>query len=175
MNLNKVFLIGRLTHDPEIRTTPSGQMVCNFGLATNRVWTNQQTNQREEKTEYHNIVLWRRLAEIASQYLKKGSLVLIEGRIQTRNWEDSSGSKRYKTEIVAENLQLGPKTLAAQPFGEPQPQKPEAPREKTQTDEIPIIEENYTPPSPQAPEKQKEEQTPMPDDNEEIDVRSIPF
>lgn len=114
MNLNKVVLIGHLTNDPEIKTIPSGQMVCSFGLATNRVWTNQSTKQREEKTEFHSIVLWGRLAEIASQYLKKGSLAMIEGRIQTRSWQDTSGSKRYRTEIVGENIQLGPKTISQQ-------------------------------------------------------------
>ncbi len=112
MNLNKVVLIGRVTQDPEVKTIPSGQMVCSFGLATNRVWTNQETKQKEEKTEFHNIVLWRRLAEIASQYISKGSLILIEGRIQTRSWQDSSGNKRYKTEIVGENIQLGPKSAS---------------------------------------------------------------
>lgn len=112
MNLNKVVLIGRVTQDPEVKTIPSGQMVCTFGLATNRVWTNQDTKQKEEKTEFHNIVLWRRLAEIASQYVNKGSLILIEGRIQTRSWQDSSGNRRYKTEIVGENIQLGPKSAS---------------------------------------------------------------
>ena len=156
MNLNKVFLIGRLTQDPESRTTPSGQMVCNFGLATNRVWTNPQTSQRQEKAEYHNIVLWRRLAEIASQYLSKGSLVLIEGRIQTRSWEDSSGNRRYKTEVIADNIQLGPRN-ASQPA-------PSTKQPKETQEEIPIIEEN----SPPAPEKQE-------DKEEEIKVEDIPF
>lgn len=154
MNLNKVFLIGRLTRDPETRTTSSGQMVCSFGLATNRVWTNSQTSQKQEKTEFHNIVLWGRLAEIASRYLTKGGLVLIEGRIQTRSWEDPSGNKRYRTEVVAENIQLGPRTGQ---MPRPEPSSDEAPPETAAKDvgqeEIPIIEEN----------------------KEEIDVKDIPF
>lgn len=128
MNLNKAFLVGRLTRDPQTRSTPSGQTVCDFGLATNRVWTDQN-RQRQEKTEFHNIVLWGKLAETGSKYLRKGSLVLIEGRIQTRSWDDQSGNKKYKTEIVAENIQLGPKSAN---YGE----KKEVP-----TEEIPIIDE----------------------------------
>lgn len=115
MNFNKVILIGRLTKDPETKTIPSGHMVCSFGLATNRVWTDRQTNQKQEKVEFHNIVLWRKLAEIASQYLRKGSLVLIEGRIQTRSWEDQSGNRKYRTEIIAENIQLAPRSFSPAP------------------------------------------------------------
>jgi single-strand DNA-binding protein len=110
MNLNKVILIGRVTQNPEVKTIPSGQMVCTFSLATNRTWTNQDTKQKEEKTEFHNIILWRRLAEIASQYMTKGSLIMVEGRLQTRSWQDSSGNKRYRTEIIGENIQLGPRS-----------------------------------------------------------------
>ena len=114
MNLNKVLLIGNLTRDPEVRTTPGGQAVASFGMATNRIWNNQQTGQREQRTEFHNIVCWRRLAEIAGQYLKKGASVYIEGRIETRSWDDQkTGEKRYRTEIIAENLQMGPRPTAA--------------------------------------------------------------
>lgn len=134
MNLNKAFLIGRLVSDPETRTTPTGQTVCSFRLATNRVWTDKTTNQKQEKTEYHNIVLWRRLAEIASQFLTKGSLALIEGRIQTRSWQDATGNKRYRTEIVGERLQLGPRTAGKVITAE----EKEAPT----AEEIPIIEED---------------------------------
>jgi len=110
MNLNKAFVLGRLTRDPETRTMPSGQSVTNFGLATNRVWNDDQ-GQRQEKVEFHNIVAFRRLAEICSQYLKKGSLVLIEGRLQTSSWDDQqTGVKKYRTEIVAENMQMGPRS-----------------------------------------------------------------
>jgi len=103
MNLNKVMLIGNVTRDPEVRTTPSGQNVVSFGVATNRRWKDQ-SGQQKDQVEFHNIVAWRRLAEIVGQYLKKGSKVYIEGRLQTRSWDDKSGTKRYKTEIVAENL-----------------------------------------------------------------------
>lgn len=103
MNLNKAMIIGNITRDPEVRKTPNGQTVVSFGVATNRRWTDQ-AGQKQEQAEYHNIVAWRRLAEIVGQYLKKGSKVYIEGRLQTRSWDDQSGTKRYKTEIVAENL-----------------------------------------------------------------------
>lgn len=109
MNLNKVFLIGRLTHDPETRSTSTGQNVTTLKLATNRVW-NDQSGQRKEVTEYHTIVAWSRLGDIASKYLKKGGLVMIEGRMQTRSWTGQDNVKRYTTEIVAEGLQLGPRT-----------------------------------------------------------------
>jgi single-strand DNA-binding protein len=103
MNLNKAMIIGNLTRDPELRTIPSGVAVANFSIATNRVYTDQAGN-KQETVEFHNIVTWRRLAEICSQYLRKGSKVYIEGRLQTRSWDDPNGFKRYKTEIVAENL-----------------------------------------------------------------------
>ena len=104
MDLNKVMLIGRLTRDPELKTIPSGVNVCQIGLATGYVYTNQQTGQKVETTEFHNIVLWRKLGEIAAQYLKKGTQVFIEGRLQTRSWDGQDGQKRYKTEIIADNM-----------------------------------------------------------------------
>lgn len=145
MNLNKAILIGRLVSDPETRTTPTGQTVCSFRLATNRVWTDKATGQKQEKTEYHNIVLWRRTAEIASQFLTKGAMALIEGRIQTRSWQDNSGNKRYRTEIIGERLQLGPRTAgtAGKPIAT---EERDAPNE-----EIPVI------------------------DEDEIDIKEIPF
>lgn len=103
MDLNKAMLIGRLTRDPEGRTTPSGQNVCSFGLATNRIWTNA-SGQKQEKVEYHNIVAWGKLADICTQYLQKGRKVYIEGRLQTRDWEGQDGVKRNRTEIIAENM-----------------------------------------------------------------------
>ncbi len=96
-------IIGNITRDPEVRTTPAGQTVANFSVATNLVWKDQSGN-RQEKAEFHNIVAWRRLAETAGQYLKKGGKVYIEGRLQTRSWDDQSGVKRYRTEIIADNL-----------------------------------------------------------------------
>lgn len=112
MNLNKAFVLGNLTRDPELRQTPTGQNVASFGVATNRIWTDPAGN-KQTQTEFHNIVVWGRLAEIASQYLSKGRLVFIEGRISTRSWQDQQGQKKYRTEIVAENMQLGPRFQSA--------------------------------------------------------------
>ncbi|MCR4280429.1 MAG: single-stranded DNA-binding protein [Candidatus Komeilibacteria bacterium] len=103
MDLNKAMLIGRLTQDPESRSTPGGENVASFSVATNFRWTDRN-GQRQEKSEFHNIVAWRKLAEICSQYLKKGSRVYIEGRLQTRSWEDQNGVKKYRTEIIADNM-----------------------------------------------------------------------
>jgi single-strand DNA-binding protein len=108
MNLNKVFLIGRLTQDPKTKTLPSGKMVCVFGLATDRYFLDKE-GKKQQQTEFHNVVLFGRLAEIASEYLKKGSLVFVEGRLRTRNWEDGEGNKKWRTEVVGERIQLGPK------------------------------------------------------------------
>lgn len=103
MSLNRVQLIGNLTKDPELRQIPGGQTVASFSIATNFSWTDQ-SGQRQEKAEYHNIVAWRKLADICGQYLRKGSKIFLEGRIQTREWEGEDGVKRYRTEIVAENM-----------------------------------------------------------------------
>ncbi|NQT49494.1 single-stranded DNA-binding protein [Candidatus Kuenenbacteria bacterium] len=103
MDLNKAMLIGRLTRDPEGRTTPQGTTVASFSVATNFVWVDAN-GQKQEKVEYHNIVAWRKLADICTQYLKKGSKVYIEGRLQTRDWEGQDGVKRYRTEVVADNM-----------------------------------------------------------------------
>jgi len=130
MNLNKVFLVGRLTRDPQAKSLPSGQQVANFGLATDRFFYNKN-REKQQQTEFHNIVMFGKLAEIASQYLIKGSLVLIEGRLQTRSWQDSAGNQKYRTEIITERMQLGPK-----PAGKIAPKKEPTPQE-----EIPVIEE----------------------------------
>ncbi|KKT21213.1 MAG: Single-stranded DNA-binding protein, partial [Parcubacteria group bacterium GW2011_GWB1_43_8] len=111
MNLNKVFIMGNLTKDPELKTLPSGSSVANFGIATNRVWKNQQ-GEKQEEVQFHNIVVFGKQADTVSQYLKKGSSVLVEGRLQTRNWEAQDGTKRTKTEIVAERVQFGPRRQA---------------------------------------------------------------
>lgn len=103
MSLNRVQLIGNLTRDPEMRQIPGGHVVSSFGVATNFNWTDS-SGQKQSKVEFHNIVAWRKLAEICGQYLKKGSKVYVEGRIQTRDWEGEDGVKRYRTEIVAENM-----------------------------------------------------------------------
>lgn len=103
MSLNRAQLIGNLTRDPEVRQTTGGKSVVNFSIATNSRWTDS-SGQTQEKTEFHNIVVWGKLAEICAQYLKKGSKIFIEGRIQTREWQGEDGVKRYRTEIVAENM-----------------------------------------------------------------------
>ncbi|MFA6272124.1 MAG: single-stranded DNA-binding protein [Patescibacteria group bacterium] len=103
MDLNKATIIGRLTRDPETKTIPSGQTVTTFSLATSFNWTDK-SGQKQEKSEFHNIVTWGKLAEIAAQYLKKGGQVYIEGRLQTRSWDGDDGKKRYRTEIVGENM-----------------------------------------------------------------------
>ncbi len=156
MNFNKVIILGRLTQEPELRNTSSGTPVCSFGVATNRVWKDRESGEQERSTEFHNVVAWRNLAEIVSRYLKKGSLILVEGRLQTRSWEDSSGNQRKTTEIVAENIQLPPKNMnqgKARPTRKPQRQK------STREQDIPVIEE-----------EEIEE-----GDEEEIKVEDIPF
>ncbi len=104
-SLNKVMLIGYLGADPEIRYTPSGAAVANFRIATTEQWRSKE-GEREERTEWHRIVAWRELGERCGEYLHKGSLVYIEGKIQTRDWEDRDGNKRYTTEIIAQRMQM---------------------------------------------------------------------
>ncbi len=102
-SLNKATLIGNLGKDPEVRATPSGAKVANFSIATTESYTGKD-GQKVDKTEWHNIVMWRGLAEVAEKYLKKGSQVYVEGRLQTRSWDDKEGQKRYTTEIIADNM-----------------------------------------------------------------------
>lgn len=151
MNLNKAFILGNLTRDPELRQTPTGQSVATLGIATNRLWTDKEGN-KQTQVEFHNVVLWGRLAEIASQYLSKGRLIFIEGRITTRSWQDQQGQKRYRTEIVAENMQLGPR------FQSPASQSSD-------------------PAKPQIPASQNSEPEVLPEVqlDEEIKVENIPF
>lgn len=108
MYLNKAVIIGNLTRDPEMRSMPSGQKVVTLGVATDRVWKDK-TGNKQQATEYHNVVVFGRQAETCAQYLKRGQTVLVEGRIQTRSWDGTDGVKRYKTEIVADRVQFGPK------------------------------------------------------------------
>ncbi len=164
MNLNKVFLIGRLTRDPEIRVMPSGQQVANFGMATDSFYTDKNSGQRQQKTEFHNIVMFARLAEIAGQYLKKGSLIMVEGRLQTRDWTDQAGNKRYRTEIIAENMQMGPRQDGG---GQPSPAG------------------NYAAPAARVPEERPaaksakpgsaEPEIPIIEEDGDINVKDIPF
>lgn len=105
MDLNRAMIIGNVTRDPELRTTATGQNVCSFGIATNQTWTDS-SGQKQTKAEYHNLVVWGKLAELAGQYLAKGRKVYVEGRLQTREWEAQDGAKRNRTEIVADNFIL---------------------------------------------------------------------
>ena len=161
MALNKVLLIGNLTRDPELRSTPSGQSVATFGLATNRVWKDPQTGERREAVEFHNIVLWRRLAEIAGQYLHKGSKIFLEGRLQTRSWQDQSGNKKYMTEIVAENMQM----LDRKPQGGAphQPSAPQSPSSQPQTAPAP------------APQPEEIPTIQIDENQDEVKIEDIPF
>lgn len=112
MYLNKVYVLGNLTRDPELKALPSGAKVTQFSIATNRVWKDQ-AGAKQEQVEYHNIVVFGRQAETSAEYLKKGQQVLIEGRIQTRSWDGTDGKKNYRTEIIAESVQFGSKNSGA--------------------------------------------------------------
>ena len=105
MNLNKAMLIGNLTRAPETRTTPAGQTVCSFGIATNRRWTDK-SGQKQDQAEFHNIVAWGKLAEICGQYLTKGKKIYAEGRLQTRKWQGQDGVEKSRTEIVLETMHM---------------------------------------------------------------------
>ncbi len=159
MNLNKIFILGRLTRDPEMRQTQSGQTIVNLSLATNRMW-NDQAGVKQNQTEFHNVVIWGKLGQIAHQYLAKARLVLIEGRISTRSWQDQSGQKRNRTEIIAENMQMGPRMLSGS----------QAPDSGANT----APPANQKPPEPALPEVQfddfgGDEKT------EEVRIEDIPF
>ncbi|MEK7546903.1 MAG: single-stranded DNA-binding protein [Patescibacteria group bacterium] len=153
MNLNKVFVLGRLTADPQLRTTPSGQSVTSFSIATNRVW-NDKNGARQEEVEYHNIVVWGRQAEVASQFLTKGSVALIEGRIRTRSWQDKQGQNRKTTEIICERLQLGPRPGRSGESNFPKQGQPDSSVDQKQEADIPVIDIG---------------------DNEEIKAEDLPF
>lgn len=115
MDLNRATILGRLTRDPEVRSTPGGKSVANMSVATGRVWTDQ-AGAKQERTDYHNCVLWGKLADIAGQYLTKGRRVYVEGRIETRDWVGQDGVKRYRTEIIVDNMIMldgGPRGGAA--------------------------------------------------------------
>lgn len=165
MNFNKAIILGNVTRDPENRMMPTGGQVTSFSVATNRYYT--QNGEKKTEAEFHNVVCFGKLAEISSQYLKKGALVMIEGRIKTRNWMNQQGQKQYRTEIVAETMQLGPRGAGGMGGGQSSGsssgyQKPAA-DEQPLSDEIPVIEENYAPPAS------------LNNDNGEINVNDIPF
>ncbi len=140
--INKVILIGRLGQDPEVRYTPDGTAVANFSIATSEEWKDKNSGEKRERTEWHRIVAWRRLGEICGEYLSKGRQVYIEGRIQTRSWEDKDGNKRYTTEIVASDVQfLGGRdtaTTAGPPAGAPDGGGPGLSAQGPQDDDIPF-------------------------------------
>jgi single-strand DNA-binding protein len=106
MSVNRVVLLGRLGQDPEIKYTPSGMAVCNFSLATTESWQDKSGGGKQERTEWHRIVVWGKLAELCNQYLAKGRQAFVEGRLQTRSWDAKEGGKRYTTEVVASNIQF---------------------------------------------------------------------
>lgn len=138
MNFNRAIVLGNLTRDPEMKTLPSGQSVTNFSIATNRIYSDK-TGAKQQTTEFHNIVAFGKLADIAGRYLSRGKMVLVEGRLQTRSWQAQDGSKRYRTEIIAENMQLGPKS-GSESFGGGAPARQEASQNAPDIEEIPVIE-----------------------------------
>ncbi|MEX0916843.1 MAG: single-stranded DNA-binding protein [Candidatus Spechtbacterales bacterium] len=163
MNLNKAIIIGNVTQDPEVRTTPGGAQVANFTVATNRTWNDRSSGEKQTKAEFHNVVAWSRLAEIISQYVKRGTLIMIEGRIETRSWEDTNGGgKKYRTEIIAENMQLGPRggggdgaSSGNSAFESSRPSR-QAPQNSANEEELPTIDAS----SPS---------------DDEVDIKDIPF
>lgn len=172
MDLNKAMIIGRLTRDPETRTTPQGTTVCSFGVATNFIWNDPQ-GQKQEKVEFHNIVAWRKLAEICGQYLRKGSKVYLEGRLQTREWEGQDGNKRQRTEIVTDNMIMLDSRGSTSPVGEaqvnqggftPQPQKTQ--EQKSNQAMTPSTQTGNTDQAPSESSGSKKE---------EVSVEDIPF
>jgi single-strand DNA-binding protein len=138
--INKVIIVGNLGNDPEIRTMPNGEPVANITVATSESWTDKNTGERKEQVEWHRIVLYRRLAEIAAQYLRKGSQVYIEGRLKTRKWQDNNGQDRYTTEIQGDNLQMlgGRNQDAAQNQPPKQQDKQQKAQSKSQQSEPPV-------------------------------------
>ena len=170
MNLNKVFILGNLTRDPELRQTAGGQAVCSFGVATNRRYTDK-SGQKQEQVEFHNLVAWGRTAEVIAQYLRKGSMVLVEGRLQTRSWQDQQGVKHWKTEVIVDAMQMGPRGGSVQSGGTG---GDGGNRDWNKNRD----EGNQSSPPMQEQKSPQEEQTPIidiADDGEEIDVKDIPF
>jgi single-strand DNA-binding protein len=159
MNVNKVILVGRLTRDPEIRTTPGGQTVATVGVATNNFWTDKG-GQRQERTEFHTVVLWGRLAEIAGQYLTKGQEAYFEGRLQSRTYTGKDGVERKVVDIVAENMQLGSR---AQGMGGGAP-RPAAPAQR------PSAPANHA-----APVEEEIPTINLDDERDEIKIEDVPF
>lgn len=159
MYINKAIIYGNLTKDPELKSLPSGMQVCEFGVATNRVWKDKN-GAKQESTDFHNIVVFGRQAEIVKQYMFKGSGIFLEGRIQTRSWDAQDGTKKYRTEIVADRIQFGPKSGSA---GGQATSSPQVAQEKPKTkDEARLNGEVGQGPAIEYPE-------------EEINAEDIPF
>lgn len=171
MNFNKAFVLGNVTRDPETRALPSGQPVASFGLASNRFYTDP-SGQKKQDAEFHNVVAFGKLADIVTRYVTKGSLVFIEGRIKTRNWQNQQGVKQYRTEIIAETLQLGPRGMGGGSGGGGQKNSYQSPASAQGSGEakedIPVIEESNMPP----PNFVTDE---TPKNSEEININDIPF
>lgn len=142
MYLNKALIIGNLTRDPEIKALPSGIKVCSFSVATNRVWKDQN-GQKQEAADFHNVVVFGRQAETVSQYMKKGNQVMIEGRMQTRSWDAQDGTKRYRTEVVADRVQFGTRPTGGESnYGNSQPKASNEKEEDNGLDSIEYPEED---------------------------------
>jgi len=171
MNFNKAIIIGRVTRDPEIRTTPNGQTVASIGVASNRVW-NSNTGERQEKTEFHNIVAWGKLAEICGQYLVKGQLVLFEGRLETKTWEGQDGAKKSRTEIVAENMQMGPKARSQEGGASPYQNRENA---QSAPENNPQSNERTVQTEPQNKQSDNNQNNKENNNEEEIKIEDIPF
>lgn len=138
MNLNKVIIAGRLTADPELRTTQTGGQVASFSVASNRFWRDKD-GQKQEDTEFHNVVVWGRQAEVVNQFCKKGGIVLVEGRLQTRTWEGKDGQSRRTTEIVANNVQFGPRGGEGADFSTKADAKDSSDQGGSDKDDVPVI------------------------------------
>jgi single-strand DNA-binding protein len=140
MNLNKVFIIGRIATDIVLKATSTNQAVTTFNVATNRVWTDK-SGQKQEEAEFHTVVVWGRQAELASQFLSKGSLVLIEGRLRTRSWKDANNQNRKVTEIVCERMQFGPRPSGTTPRATGAAPKPKVAQEakEEESEDLPQI------------------------------------
>lgn len=137
MYLNKAFLIGNLTRDPELKALPSGINVCSFSVATNRVWKDKN-GEKQEAADFHNIVVFGRQAETVAQYMKKGSQVMVEGRMQTRSWDDqATGTKKYRTEVIADRVQFGANSNRTEASSTPKANASEDDKEELETIEYP--------------------------------------
>lgn len=144
MYFNRAILIGNLTRDPELKALPSGMQVASFSVATNRVWKDKN-GSRQESVDFHNVVVFGRQAETVSQYLHKGDTAMVEGRMQTRSWDGPDGAKRYRTEIVADRVQFGPKGGAGGRSAAPAGESPAAGKSQPKEDTIEYPEEEINP------------------------------